>query len=194
VNPDSGSAADSLLLVLKRVWMRLVTTLVLSTASAQAFADWQFQQVHDDFDNSTAQILQVESSMPVKGTDGQQHYPFLQLRCDEDGGQPYWRIHWFAIVDVSVSVNSIVGVVSDTRMRVRIDGKEDKRLIWEWPPDESLEGIQTYRVPAIVNALKGAHELKIRIAGKFGETYDATFDVSNLGPALEQMRPHCKRL
>ena len=174
--------------------MRRIAALALLVGSTTASATWNYQEIHDDFDGKTSFLLQVESSIPVEGTDSQRHHPFLQLRCDEDGGQPYWRVHWFAIIGVSVSTNSIIGVVQNTRMQVRIDGKADNRMIWDWDRDESLEGISTYRVPAIIRALSGASELKLRIAGSYGKTHDATFDVSGLDAALEQLRPHCKRV
>jgi hypothetical protein len=122
-----------------------------------------------------------------------QHYPFMQLRCDEDGGQPYWRIHWFAIIDLTPG-NDFSGVVENIRMQARVDGKEDKREVWSWNKDEKLEGVHTFRVSAVTKTLLGASELELRIAGQFGKTHEATFDVSGLEPALEKLRPHCKRL
>jgi len=172
-----------------------VSAISLCVWSVRVLATWQYEEVHDDFDDTTAYLLQVKSSVSVEGTDGQQHYPLLQLRCDKDGGQPYWRMHWFAVLDVGVSTNSVIGVVVDTAMQVRIDGKADNRMIWSWGDrDETLQGIYTYRVPAIVKALIEARELKVRIVGTFGKTHDATFDVSDLEPALEQLGAHCKRI
>ena len=162
-------------------------------APAQVFAAWEYKEIPDDF-GTTAFVLQVNSSLLVEGTDLKQYYPLMQLRCDEDGGQAYWRVHWFAIVEAAPSNSLSVDIVESTRMQVRVDGKEDRRDVWNWNRDDALQGINTYRVPAVTKTLRGASELKLRIAGLFGKTHDATFDVSGLAAALEQLKPHCKRV
>jgi hypothetical protein len=180
-----------------RVRATALTTCLLGCAAlcapAQVFAAWEYKEIADDF-GTTAFVLQADSSLPVEGTDLKQHYPFMQLRCDEDGEQPYWRVYWFAIVEAAPSDNLSVDIVESIRMQVRVDGKEDRRDVWNWNRDDDLQGINTYRVSGITKTLRGASELKLRIAGLFGKTYDATFDVSGLGAALEQLRPHCKRV
>lgn len=172
--------------------IRTPVAIVAIFAASQANASWEYKETMDAFDGNTAYVLQADSSLPVEGTDLKEHYPFMQLRCDEDGGQPYWRIHWFAIIDLTLG-NDFLGAVESIRMRVRVDGKEDKRE-WNWNKDETLEGVHTFRVSAVTKTLLGASELELRIAGQFGKTHDATFDVSGLEPALEKLRPHCKRL
>ena len=180
--------------------MRLRTTTLTigllgyaALCTSQVFAAWEYKEITDDL-GTTAFVLEADSSLPVEGTDLKQHYPFLQLRCDDFDEQPYWRIHWFAIVKAAPSNNLSVDIVESIRMQVRVDGKEDRREVWNWNRDAALEGIHTYRVPAVTKTLRGASELKIRIAGLFGKTHDATFDVSGLAAGLEQLRPHCKRL
>jgi hypothetical protein len=109
--------------------------------SAQAGAGWRYEEIKDDVDGTTAYLLQADSSIAVKGADGKEHHPFLQLRCDADGGQPYWRIHWFAIVDTKISSNSARDVIDNVRLQVRVDGKPDYRDVWDMTRDESLEGV-----------------------------------------------------
>ena len=173
--------------------VRFIAVIAAAFICSNAGA-WEYLELLDDFDETTAYVLQVESSTSVEGTDLETHFPFLQLRCDEDDGQPYWRMHWFAIIDETFSTNSIIGVVSDISIRVRIDGEEDRRAIWDWGVDESLEGISTFRVPAIVRALEDSEELRVRIVGQFGKTYDATFDVSGLNESIGKLGEHCKRI
>jgi hypothetical protein len=82
----------------------------------------------------------------------------------------------------------------ESRIGVSIDGKEDRRDVWNWNRDDALEGINTYRVANVTKTLRGASELKLRIAGLSGKTYDAAFDVSGLAAAVEQLKPHCKKV
>src|SRR5688572_28028719 len=81
---------------------------------AQVFAAWEYTEITDDF-GTTAYVLQADSSLPVEDTDLKQHYPLMQLRCDEEGGQPYWRVHWFAIVKAAPSDNLSVDIVEKIR-------------------------------------------------------------------------------
>jgi hypothetical protein len=173
--------------------IRTPVAIVAIFAATQANAAWDYKETMDAFDGNTAYVLQADSSLPVEGTDLKEHYPFMQLRCDEDGGQAYWRIHWFAIIDLTPS-NDVLGVVENIRMQARVNGKEDKREVWNWNKDETLEGVHTFRVSAVTKTLLGASELNLRIAGQFGKTHAATFDVSGLEAAMEKLRPHCKRL
>jgi hypothetical protein len=167
---------------------------------AQVLAAWEYKEIADGF-GATAFVLQATSSLPVEGTDLKQHYPLMQLRCDKDGrqrdkdgGEPSWRVRWFAIVEAAPSDNLSVDIVESIRMQVRVDGKEDRREVWNWNRDDDLQGINTYRAAAVTKALRDASELELRIAGLFGKTYDATFDVSGLAAALEQLKPHCKKV
>jgi hypothetical protein len=175
----------------------ILTTCLLGCAAlgapAQVFAAWEYKEIADDF-GTTAFVLQADSSLPVEGTDLKQHYPLMQLRCDEEGGEPYWRVHWFAIVKAAPSNSLSVDLVEEIRMEVRVDGKEDRRDVWNWNRDDALEGINTYRVANVTKTLRGASELKLRIAGLSGKTYDAAFDVSGLAAAVEQLKPHCKKV
>lgn len=163
--------------------------LVIVAAPARA---WDYVEVVDDLRGTTSHVLQLQSSVPVEGTDLEQHYPIMQLRCDEDGGQAYWRIHWFAVVYEAYSLNTAVGVVADIAMRVVIDDAEDRRQLWNWTVEDGMEGIMTYRARPIVRALEGAGELKLHIEGAFGKVHDAAFDVSGLDRALEQLLTHCR--
>jgi hypothetical protein len=174
--------------------MRWVICLASLLISAQAAAEWRYEEIKDDVDGTTAYLLQTDSSIAVKASDGKDHFPFIQLRCDEDGGQPYWRIHWFAIVDTKISSNSGRDEVDNVRVQVRVDGKPDYRDVWDMTRDESLEGVTTDRASALVKTLRDAHELRMRISGGYGKTYDARFDVSGLEAALAQLKGHCKRL
>jgi hypothetical protein len=162
-------------------------------APAQVLAAWEYKEIADGF-GKTAFVLQVDSSLPVEGTDLKQHYPLMQLRCDKDGGEPYWRVHWFAIVKAAPSSNLSVDLVEGTRMQVRVDGKDDRRDVWNWYREDALEGINTYRAAPVTKTLRDASELQLRIAGLAGKTYDATFDVSGLAAALEQLKPHCRKV
>lgn len=162
--------------------------------SAQAVAAWRYEEVKNDADATTAYLLQADSSVAVKGSNGVERYPFLQLRCDADGGKPYWRIHWFAIVDATINSDSARENVDNARLQVRIDGKPDYREVWDMIRDKSLEGVTSYRASALVKALRGANEVKMRISGGYGKTYDATFAVAGLEAALGQLKGHCKKL
>jgi hypothetical protein len=168
-----------------------VATLLVS---ARAGAEWRYEEMKDGVDGATAHILQADSSIAVKGSDGKEHHPFIQLRCDDDGRQPYWRIHWFAIVDTKIGSGSARDDVDNVRLQVRVDGKADYREVWDMTRDESLEGITSNRASALVKTLRDATELKMRISGGYGKSYDAAFDVSGLDAALEQLKGHCKRL
>lgn len=161
--------------------------------SAQAGAEWRYEEIKADSDGTTAYLLQTDSSIAVKGSDGKEHHPFLQLRCEE-GAKPYWRIHWFAIVDTKINSDSSRDGVDNVRLQVRVDGKPDYREVWDMTRDESLEGVTTYRASALVKTLREASEVKVRISGGYGKSYDATFDVSGLEAALGQLKGHCKRL
>jgi hypothetical protein len=164
-------------------------------ASAQAGAEWRYEESKDGTDGATAYLLQADSSIAVKGADGKEHYPFIQLRCDGEGGQSYWRIHWFAIVETRVGSDSTRrGVVDNVRLQVRVDGKPDVRDVWHMTRDESLEGITTDRAAALVKTLREARELSIRIYAGYGKSYDAAFDVTGLDAALNQLKGHCKKL
>jgi hypothetical protein len=177
------------------VLMRLATIgLAAVLISARAGAEWRYEEIKSDGDRTTAYLLQTDSSLAVKGANGKEHYPFMQLRCDEDGGQPYWRIQWFGIIDTKIGSDSSRGAVDNVRLQVRVDGKPDYRDVWDMTRDESLEGVTTTRASALVKTLREANELRIRISGGYGKTYDATFDVSGLEAALEQLKAHCKRL
>lgn len=174
--------------------IRAVIGLASLLVSAQAGAEWRYEEIKDAADGTTAYLLQADSAIAVTGSDGKQHHPFIQLRCDEDGGQPYWRIHWFAIVDTMVGSSSARDVVDNVRLRVRVDGKPDYREVWDMTRDESLEGVTTSRASALAKALRRANEVRVRISGGYGKTYDALFDVSGLEAAVEQLKGHCKRL
>jgi hypothetical protein len=175
--------------------IRAAICLASLLVSAQAGAGWRYEEIKDDLDGTTAYLLQADSSIAVKGADGKEHHPFIQLRCDDDGGQAYWRIHWFAIVETKIDSHSARGVVVDNvRMQVRVDGKPDYREVWDMTRDESLEGVTTYRASALVKTLREASEVKMRISGGYGKSYDAAFDVSGLEAALERLKGHCKKL
>jgi hypothetical protein len=172
--------------------IRAAICLASLLASAQAGAEWRYEEIKDDAGRPKAYVLQADSSIAVKGADGKEHHPFIQLRCDEDGGQAYWRIHWFAIVDTKISNSS--RDVDNVRLQVRVDGKPDNREVWDMTRDESLEDVTTDRAPALVKTLREANELKIRISGGYGKNYDAAFDVTGLQAALMQLKGHCKKL
>jgi hypothetical protein len=174
--------------------IRAAISLAALLVTAQAGADWRYEEIKDDADGTTAYLLQTDSSIAVRGADGKEHHPFFQLRCDEEGGQPYWRIHWFAIVDTKISSNNARGAGDDVRLLVRVDGKPDYGEVWDMTRDESLEGATTSRASALIKTLREAKEVRVRISGGYGKTYDALFDVSGLETALEQMKGHCKRL
>lgn len=164
-------------------------------ASAQAGAEWRYEEIKDDVAGTTAYLLQADSSIAVKGADGKEHHPFMQLRCDADGAQPYWRINWFAIVETKIDSTSAHGVVVDNiRMQVRVNGKPDYSEAWDMTRDASLEGVTTHRASALVKTLRDASEVKMRISGGYGKSYDAAFDVAGLEAALQQLKGHCKRL
>ena len=160
--------------------------------SARAGAEWRYEESKDDVHGTTAYVLQTDSSIAVKGSDGKEHFPFMQLRCDEDRGQAYLRIRWFAIVDTKITDN--VRKADDVRLQVRVDGKPDYREVWDMTRDESLEGVTTEHAAALVKTLREANELKLRIFAGYGKTYDATFEVAGLDAALEQLKKHCKKL
>lgn len=175
--------------------IRAAICVVGLLVSAQAGAEWRYEEIKNDTDGTTAYLLQADSSIAVKGADGKEHHPFIQLRCDQNGGPPYWRIQWFAIVETKIDSNSSRGVVvDDIRMQVRVDGKPDYRDVWDMTRDESLEGVTTHRASALVKALREASVVKMRISGGYGKVYEAAFDVTGLEAALEQLKGHCKRL
>jgi hypothetical protein len=175
--------------------IRAAICVVGLLASAQAGAEWRYEEVKDDGAGTTAYLLQADSSIAIKGADGKEHHPFIQLRCDADGGQSYWRIQWFAIVETKIDSTSSRGVVVDNiRMQVRVDGKPDYSEAWDMTRDESLEGVTTHRASALVKTLRGASEVKMRISGGYGKSYEAAFDVSGLEAALQQLKGHCKKL
>jgi hypothetical protein len=174
--------------------IRAVICIAALLASAQAGAAWRYEEIKDDVAGTTAYLLQADSSIAVKGADGKEHHPFIQLRCDEAGGQPYWRIHWFAIVETKIdSTRSRGVVVDDIRMQVRVDGKPDYSEAWDMTRDASLEGVTTHRASALAKRLRDASEVKMRISGGYGKSYDAAFDVSGLEAALQQLKGHCKK-
>ena len=174
--------------------LRALFGLAVIVGSAPASAAWEYNEIKDDVDGTTAYVLQTDSSLAVQGADRKTHQPFLQLRCDEEGGRPYWRVHWFAIIETIGSSSSSRSVAQDVRIQVRVDGKVADRGVWSMVRDESLEGMTTDSVSDIVKTLLRAKELKLHIAAGYGKAYDATFDVSGLEAALEQLKPHCKRL
>jgi hypothetical protein len=174
--------------------IRAAISLAGLLVSAQAGADWRYEEIEDDAAGTTAYLLQTDSSIAVRGADGKEHHPFVQLRCDEEGGQPYWRIHWFAIVDTKISSDSARGAGDNVRLQVRVDGKPDYSEAWDMTRDESLEGARTSRASALVKTLREANEVRVSISGGYGKTYHALFDVSGLEAALRQLKGHCKRL
>jgi hypothetical protein len=173
--------------------IRAAIVLAGLLVSAQASAEWRYEEVEDGA-SGTAYLLQTDSSIAVKGSDGKEHHPLLQLRCDEDGGRPYWRIHWFAIVDTKVGSDSGRDAVDNVRLQVRVDGRPDYGEAWDMTRDESLESVSTDRASALVKTLRKANEVKLRVSGGYGKTYDAAFDVAGLEAALEPLKDHCKRL
>jgi hypothetical protein len=173
--------------------LRALFGLAVIVSSAPASAAWEYSEIKDDVDGTTAYVLQTDSSLAVKGGDGETHQPFLQLRCEE-GGRPYWRVHWFAIIETFGSSSSSRGGAQGVRIQVRVDGKLAERGVWNMVRDESLEGMTTDSVSDIVKTLLHAKELKLHIAAGYGKAYDATFDVSGFEAALKQLQPHCKRL
>jgi hypothetical protein len=173
--------------------IRAAVFLASLLLSASAAAEWRYEEIKADSDGKTAYLVQADSSIAIKGSDGKEHFPFIQLRCDEDGGHSYWRIHWFAIVDTMISDNTH-RIVDKVRMQVRVDGKLDYRDVWYMGRDESLEGVTTDRAPALVKTIREAKELKMRISAGYGKSYDATFDVAGLDAALEPLKRHCKKL
>jgi hypothetical protein len=175
--------------------LRALFGLAVIVGSVPASAAWEYNEIKDDVDGTTAYVLETKSSVTVQGADRKPHQPFLQLRCDEQGGRPYWRVHWFAIIETMVSGNSSRSDVQAVRVQARIDGKlPADRGAWTMVRDESLEGMTTDSVSAIVKTLLDAKELRLHVGAGYGKAYDATFDVSGLEAALEQLQPHCKRL
>lgn len=174
--------------------MKAFFLLLMSTAASTAWAAWDYREVDGAAGTPTAYVLQSDSSVAVDGANRAKHYPFIQLRCDEEGGRAYWRVQWFAIVDVPLSSKSSTGVADSVSMQVRVDGKRDYRDVWAMSRDQTLEGITTDRASALVKTLGDAMELKLHISAGYGKTYDATFDVSGLQAALKQLKPHCKKL
>jgi hypothetical protein len=173
--------------------IRATTCLMGLLVSAEICAEWRYDEVEGDVEGTTAYLLQADSSIAVTGSDGKEHHPFIQLRCDEDGGEPYWRIHWFAIVDANIGSSSARDV-DNVRLQVRVDGKRGDPELWRMTRDESLEGVTTLRARALAKALRDANQLDVRVSGGYGKTYDATFDVSGLEAALERLKRHCKKL
>ena len=126
--------------------IRAVICLAGLLVSAQAGAEWHYEEVMDDSAGATAYLLQADSSIAVKGSDGKEHHPSIQLRCDGNGGKPYWRIRWFAIVDTEISSSSGRNADDDVRLQVRVDGKADYSDAWDMSRDESLESVFGYLV------------------------------------------------
>jgi hypothetical protein len=174
--------------------VRAFFLLLMSTSASTAWGAWNYQEVKDDASAATAYVLQSDSSVAVDGKSGVKHYPFIQLRCDEEGGRAYWRVNWFAIVDASSSGKSSPGIADSVRVEARVDGKEDDGDVWNMNRDRTLEGTTTDRASALVKTLSNATELQLHVSGGYGKAYDATFDVSGLQAALKRLRPHCKKL
>jgi hypothetical protein len=168
-----------------------LATLLVPTLAA---AEWRYEEVAGNTGGTTAHLIQVDSSIAIKGNAGKESYPYLQFRCDKDGGQAYARIHWFAIVDTKLGSSSARDAIDNVRLQVRVDGKPDFDEMWDMTRDASLEGVVTYRASAWVKALRDANEMKVRISGGYGKSYDATFDVSGLGAAAQQLKRHCRKL
>jgi hypothetical protein len=171
--------------------VRTFFLLLLSTSASTAWGAWDYHEIKGDA--STAYVLQSDSSVAVDGAKGVKHHPYIQLRCDEEGGRAYWRVNWFAIVDAAFGSKSSTGADS-VRVQARVDGKEDHGDVWSMSRDATLEGVTTDRAPALVKTLSHATELQLHVSGGYGKAYDATFDVSGLQAALKQLKPYCKKL
>jgi hypothetical protein len=163
-------------------------------ATAHAGAEWRYEEAKDDATGKTAYLLQTESSVAARGSGGKELRPLLQLRCDEDGGQAYWRIHWFAIVNTMVSRDDSRKAADKVRLQARVDGKRDMTGVWSMTRDPSLESTSTDRAQDLVKTLRGASEVKVSISGDYGKSYDAAFDVTGLDGALTQLKRRCKKL
>jgi hypothetical protein len=174
--------------------IRATICLVSLLASAEARAEWRYEETKGDTAGTTAYLLQTDSSIAVKGSGGKEQYPFLQLRCDKDGGQAYWRIHWFAIVATKIDNDDSRRNADAVRLQVRVDGKPDYREVWDMSRDASLESVVTDGASALVKALRGAKAVSVRVPAGYGKSYDAAFDVTGLEAALPQLKQHCRKL
>ena len=175
---------------MRRLVLKLHFALALVLAADQVDA-WEYAEVTNEFEGTTAYILEVKSSVTVTGFDGDQHAPVLQLRCDRQRGPAIFSMRFFQFLE-STTVRAGLGPVTAiaaplARMRVWVDGQEDDRIIWEWSPDQSLQGMNSLRARRIARALEcylPTHRESKRNLTKKARTQGPGFQVPDCGRSL----------
>lgn len=158
--------------------MKTLPALLLALAPLTAPAEWTYSQHIDEFDGTDWRSISVESEVGSQPA-------ILMLRC-EAGKQAMFV---FQTDDVIRSDGDGIAL-----MQYSVDGELVRgTLATGWIRSEQYQGAYTYTWKAVMKKIEGGEVLRFRVQGVL-ETFDAVFRNDGLEAALEELRPHCRRL
>lgn len=176
------------------------TLIALLSVCGVCHADWSYTVLEDDFEGTTAYILSTESIEHVPDFSGHPARAELQLRCDEAGGDAYWRLVWPTLLETHVEHAQILGYVDRSSMQLRFDEGRvygPGSLVGGWPPDPpaaTRHAVSTAAIkPILRNALK-AERMMVRDVAWDGTTLTVAFDLDGLADGVETLSENCRRL
>lgn len=179
--------------------MKTLIALLSVCGIAQA-EGWSYDVIEDDFDGTRAHVLSTQSIDPVTDFSGAPAKASLELRCDDDGAAPYWRLVWPTLLETHIEHVQILGFVDKSSMQLRFDDGRvygPGSLVGGWPPDPPAathQAVSTAAVrPILRNALK-ADRMMVRDIAWDGTTLTVAFDLSGLAAGVDTLGEHCRRL